>query len=353
MLCENRSKNEARLKNPENIIVRMPNWLGDFVMGTPVLSLLKKAFPKAKLTVMCLSSLTELLTDDPRIDELFGFHKEQNIYLRKKEGFRVIDKLKEGRYDLGILLTNSFSSAWWFYRGGVKNRIGYQGHFRRFLLSKALKPVQEVHQVDQYKALLKPLGIEDSKAAPKLYVPKEKKEEVQKLLSKGGFQKGQKLIGMNPTAAYGPAKCWPEKRYKELAKRLLEDQETFILFFGDDKGFEMVKRIADGMDERVLNLAGVTSLQELTALIGELDLLVTNDSGPMHIGAALDTPLIAIFGSTDPKLTGPYQKNGVIQKSVFCSPCFKRVCPIDFRCMKQISVEEVYQKSLAILQKHV
>ncbi|MDE3047963.1 MAG: glycosyltransferase family 9 protein, partial [Verrucomicrobiota bacterium] len=126
------------------------------------------------------------------------------------------------------------------------------------------------------------------------------------------------------------------------------ETDAYVVFFGDASTAMLVKEISHGLPERVIDLAGVTSLRELACIIKDCTVLVTNDSGPMHIGAALGVPLVALFGSTDEELTGPYgQMEGVIHKKVKCSPCFKRVCPIDFPCMKGITVDEVVEKVMA------
>ena len=325
-----------------NIIVRMPNWIGDLVMATPVLIDLRRAFPKASITAMCRRPICALLEQEEAIDELFCFAKPANGFLRREQR-DLIGKLQTGKYDVGILLTNSLSSAWWFWQGNVKRRIGFRGHFRSWLLSDSLAREEE-HQVESYKRLLHPLGISKSKTAPRLTVSEEEVQASKQLLYQRGYREGKTLIGINPGAAYGSAKCWPMERFRALALELLKDG-VYVVFFGDLSTAQLVKEICQGLPERVMNLAGVTSLRELMCLIRDCDVLVTNDSGPMHIAAALGTPLVALFGSTDDRATGPYgQSAAVLNKRVECSPCFKRTCPIDFRCMKGISVEEVLEK---------
>lgn len=333
----------------KNILVRMPNWIGDLIMATPVLTDLRRHFPKASITAMCRTPLCDLLKEDEAIDELFCFTKPSNDFVRRQDLRNIIDKVAAGKYDLGILLTNSFSSAWWFWLGKVKERLGYAGHWRRWLLTDSVKwePRKE-HEVISYKRLLIPLGIPLSQTAPRLYVNEKEVEESKQLLYQRGYVKGQKLIGINPGAVYGSAKCWPPERFRALAMRLLLETDAAIVFFGDGATVPLVKEISYGLPERVIDLAGVTSLRELACLIKDCTVLVTNDSGPMHIAAAFRRPLVALFGSTDPHLTGPYgQEKSVLHKPVKCSPCFKRVCPIDFRCMKGISVDEVVERVLA------
>jgi heptosyltransferase-2 len=336
------------MNEPQNILVRMPNWIGDLIMATPVLTDLRNAFPKASITAMCKAPLCELLEEDQAIDELFCFTKPANDFVRRQER-DIIAKIQAGKYDTGVLMTNSFSSAWWFWQGRVKQRIGYSAHFRRLLLTDPLSfPKEKEHIVRSFKRLLKPLGIPVSETMPRLFVTEKEAEASRQLLYQRGYVKGKKVIGINPGAAYGSAKCWPAERFRALAMRLLLERDAYVVFFGDVSTAKLVKEIVQGLPETVIDLASVTSLRELACLIKDCHVLVTNDSGPMHMAAAFQTPVVALFGSTDPAVTGPYgQDRGVIYKQVKCSPCFKRVCPIDFRCMKQIGVDEVVERVLA------
>ncbi len=337
------------MHEPANILVRMPNWIGDLVMATPVLTDLRAAFPKASITAMCRSPLSDLLLQDASIDELFSFTRPTNKFLHRQERRNIIAKIQAGKFDTAVLLTNSFSSAWQVWQGRVARRIGYAVHFRRiFLTDPVAWPKEPMHQVDLYKNLLAPLGLSRSATVPRLYVSKKEVDESKEILYQRGYVRGRKLIGINPGAAYGSAKCWPPERFRALALELLK--EGHVVFFGDASTASLIREICKGLPEEAMNLAGVTSLRELACIIKDCDVLVTNDSGPMHIAAAFDTPLVALFGSTDEKATGPYGKpDAIIHKHASCSPCFKRICPIDFRCMKEISVEEVAEKAKGFL----
>lgn len=339
-------------ETPTNIIVRMPNWLGDAVMATPVLEDLRHYYKDAKITAMCLSSLTPLLAEDPHIDEVLSFKRPSGWLSHQARGV-IIDSLQLGHYDLGVLLTNSFSSAWWFWRGHVKNRIGYSDHWRSLLLDKAVpfpSNRETQHLVTTYKMLLEPLGISLSRSSPRLYLTKEEQQAAKECLANCGAASKQVVIGINPGAAYGSAKCWLPERFKEVTKKLLENPSISIVYFGDRAGAPLVQEICQGMPDRVINLAGKTSIRELMALIQACDIFLTNDSGPMHIASALGTPLLALFGSTSDVATGPYAGGQVIHKHVECSPCYKRTCPIDFRCMTRIEVDEVYRELESILK---
>lgn len=340
--------------SPENIIVRMPNWLGDLVMATPILEELRKKFPQAKITAMCQANTAPLLENNPYINEIFSYNRPSG-WIHRSQHTVIIDSLKKGKYDLGILLTNSFSSAWWFWRGDVKNRIGFKGNLRSCLLDYPISfpaNLENQHLVKTYKQLLTPLGVTSSYSVPKLFLSENEKEAAWQLLQKQNIEKFKHvIIGINPGAAYGSAKCWPPERFKEITQRLLNNPEYRILYFGDNKGSPLVQEICQEFPQNVINLAGKTNIRELMALIHCCNAILTNDSGPMHIASALHVPLVALFGSTNDTKTGPLDGT-VIHKHVKCSPCYKRVCPIDFKCMKQISVDEVYSEIEKILQKN-
>lgn len=339
------------MKKPSSIIVRMPNWLGDLVMATPVLTDLRRQWPEAKITVMALASVAPILEKDPDIDEVLTFRKPSGLE-RRQQHRKLIDKLKRGKYDLGILLTHSFSSAWWFWRGNVKNRVGYANDFRSFLLNKAVpfpKEKETQHLVITYKMLLQSIGIPLSQTAPRLHITDSEKEEAKEKLRKFGISSDATVVGINPGAAYGSAKCWLPERFEEVTQKLLEHPNLYVVYFGDLAGLPLVQKICAAMPSKVVNLAGQTSLRELVALINCCDIFLTNDSGPMHIAAALGKPLVALFGSTNDIATGPYGGGVVIHKHVECSPCYLRECPIDFRCMKRIEVREVYEELQQLL----
>ena len=333
-------------QEPKNIIMRMPNWLGDLVMATPIIHEVRKKWPNANITAMCQANTGALLASDPNLNEVYRF-KKPNGWIHRSQHCEIIDTLKRGEYDLGIILTNSFSSAWWFWRGNVTNRIGFATNLRSFLLNEAVpfpKNKETQHLVLTYKALIEPMGIPISSTPPTLYVSDEEAKAAQILLEANGYQpKHNILIGINPGAAFGSAKCWLPDRFHAVTEKLLEDPRVVVAYFGDSIGAPLVNDICKDFNSRVINFAGKTSIRELLALIQLCAVMLTNDSGPMHIAAALKTPLVALFGSTNDVKTGPYGEGIVIHKHVECSPCYKRVCPIDFRCMKQIEVDEVYE----------
>ena len=333
----------------KKIIVRMPNWIGDVVMATPILTDLRTAYPKASITAIVVDKLAPMLDQVPAIDELIPFSKS-----RKGKG--LIKKLKEGSYDLGILLTNSFSSAWQFWRGGVKKRVGFSADVRRLLLDPPVlfpKKREAQHLVLTYKHLLEHIGIPISQTVPHLFIKKKKLDAAHKLISRFTIPKDAPIIGICPSAAYGPAKCWIPERFREVALRLTQRvPESRVFFLADASHKSLIDKICLKLPKTVLNLAGQTDLGMLVAIISLCSVFLANDSGPMHIADSLGVPVIALFGSTDPIVSGPYRQRGAfLQRKVVCSPCFKKVCPIDFPCMKGISVEHVLNRILDLLAK--
>ncbi|HEX2579387.1 MAG TPA: glycosyltransferase family 9 protein, partial [Rhabdochlamydiaceae bacterium] len=195
---------------PSKIVIRMPNWIGDLVMATPILSDVRKAYPEAHITAMCRTPLSDLLKEDLDIDELFCFSKV-SLFGRRSDQRDIIEKIRNGSYDLGVLLPHSFSSAWLFWRGGVKRRLGYRGNLRSLLLTDKValpEKVREQHLVMTYKMILDPLGIPVSETAPRLFLTGKELEEARALLKRLGVSPGTRLVGINPGAAYGSAKCW-------------------------------------------------------------------------------------------------------------------------------------------------
>jgi heptosyltransferase II len=306
------------------IIVRMPNWLGDCVMALPVLEDLRQHYPQAHIAAQCLSGAAPVLENLPHIDE-------------------VITTTSKESYDLGVLLTNSLSSAWKFWKGNVGRRLGYAADMRSLLLTDAVSFPENrktQHLVITYKMLLNCLGISVSETTPRIHITEEEKERCRKML---GTDK-EIIVGINPGAAYGTAKCWLPERFREVTKLLLEDPRVCVVYVGDKSSEKLIADIVEGTS--AVSLAGKTSLRELLATIKLCDVFLTNDSGPMHVAAALERPLVALFGSTSDIATGPYGGATVIHKHVDCSPCFKRECPADFKCMQSISTKEVYEAIL-------
>ena len=318
----------------KEIVIRCPNWLGDAVMATPVFPEVKKLFPNAHCIALASDPIAELLQGVPGIDEFLTFSREKEK--KRAEEQRMAAVLKHRSSDLGILLTRSFSSAWMMWRAQIPHRIGYNDHFRRFLLTNPLPlPKKEQHDVFSYLDLLTPFGEVEKNPELHLCVTESEKKNARTLLESYGVSAGQKLLLINPGAAYGSAKCWPKASFCAVINAL--PKEVAAICIGNTKDS------SNGLPEKIIDLTQKTSLRSLIALISISDAILTNDSGPMHIAAALKKNLVALFGSTNPKRTGPWNTGKVLYKDVECSPCYKRECPIDFRCMTRITPKEVLE----------
>jgi heptosyltransferase-2 len=325
----------------KKILIRAPNWLGDAVMAEPTIRDIRLHLPCAEISLLAPDGVSELLARDPAIDVFLPFSRTKEK--KQSEIARIDAYLQESAYDLAILMTGSFSTAWQMAKAHIPIRIGFSGHWRRPFLTHPVQPPQErEHLVTTYRRLLAPIGIPSCSASPELFLSSGEKEHARGFLEAHGVDKEDRLIGINPGAAYGAAKCWPPENFQKLTAKLLDDEKVRIIYFGDNASKQLVDAICSKFNERVINCSGGTTLREAMALINCCDHFITNDSGPMHIRAAFGKPLLAIFGSTDIIKTGPYDTGRVISKDSPCGPCCLRRCPIDFRCMRQLSPEEVY-----------
>ena len=327
----------------------MPNWIGDAVMGIPVLQDISEKYPSCSIDVVCHKAIGDLLENNPYVSKKLVYSKKDS---KKREV--IVSELKENHYDVGLLLTRSFSSALWFFQARIPNRIGFKDHFRSLLLRPGLdipKNEETEHQIITYKRLLEPLSIPISSTMPKIYLQKDEIDAARKKLSEYNVPSDALICGINPGAAYGSAKCWPPEHFKSLVLLLLQNPKVYVVFFGDDLSKDLVASITSEFQTRVVNLAAKTTLRELMAYTSLCSCFVTNDSGPMHIASSLGCTVVAIFGSTNPIKTGPYGNAKVVKHDVACSPCYLRKCPIDFRCMNKILANEVYTCVQEFLEK--
>jgi heptosyltransferase-2 len=346
-----------RLDNPQKILVRATNWIGDAAMSLPALEALREAFPEAEIVVL----------SKPWVSELYWRHQavtRQIIYdptteHRGARGFwKLVRQLRTEHFDAAILLQNAFHAAWMTWLAQIPVRIGYGGDGRSSLLTEAVQPPPpEVygHQVYYYLELLFRAGlIEKPGTVKEIRLQLERSEETwaAKHLDALGLRGPRFLVGLNPGASFGPAKRWLPERFADLADRLISALHADVLIFGSREERPLAETIASEMEHTPLILAGETTLRQFMALLARCRLVVTNDSGPMHLTAALGVPLVAIFGSTDERATGPVSPLARrLSQHVSCSPCGLRECPIDFRCMTQVSVAEVYRAALELVKK--
>jgi lipopolysaccharide heptosyltransferase II len=357
------------------ILVRGTNWLGDAVMTTPALLRLREKFPDAHITLLTPEKLKDLWLDHPVIDETISIKTGELL-------LSVSRKLREQKFDLAIVFPNSPRSAMEVWFGMIRQRIGYARPWRNFFLTQTIapradavkmrkRPVAEIrrivaqseiqianrksqianplaHQIHEYLHLAAALGANPEPLPPQLFVSP---EEIEAAKKKFGLDKiSNPIFGLNPGAEYGPAKRWPIKRFIAAAKEIQQRTNCVWILFGGESDSPLTAQIASAIHDsrfRIHDFAGKTSLRELMSLLKLCNVLLTNDTGPMHVAAALGVPVVAIFGSTSPELTGPISsgelRHQILKSDAPCSPCFLRECPIDFRCMNDITVERVVE----------
>ena len=336
--------------NPSNILIRSTNWIGDAIMTTPAVRTIRENFPDARIAILTHPWVADVFAASPHVDEVLLYRKKD-----RHKGiagiWRLGRTLAERHFDLAIYLQNAFEAALIGKLAAIPNRAGYTTDGRALLLThraRVRREIKTVHQVHYYQDMLEQLGLSPGPDELFLQLPPETVHWANKFTA---TTKPGPTIGLNPGAAYGPAKCWPAERYGALAARLAKEHDATMLVFGTSADNTVAEAIKAQAPDRIINLAGKTNLSEAMALIGACDAFVTNDSGLMHVGAALKTPLVAIFGSTDAVATGPYADNAmVIQKDLPCRPCLKTHCKSDFRCMTDITVAEISEAVAVLLE---
>ncbi len=330
--------------NVKRILVRGVNWVGDTILSYPTVQRLKTAFPDRHLAILTPHHLIGLWKTFPYVDEVISFEKKgglDSIWQDLEIGLSIRKRM----FDLAIILPKSFHSAFQIYLTRIPVRIGYKEEGRSFFLTHSIErkgEVLRIHRVHYYQKLIEPLEVSGVAPSPRIFLRVEDRNWADQYLKGLGLSNGKILVGLNPGATYGMAKCWSPSRFGELGRRLFEKWDASILIFGRKEEQFIAKEILDHLKGGGVDLTGRTELLQLAALLERCHLLVTNDTGTMHMATAVGTPVVAIFGSTDANITGPWgEGHRVIKKDVSCSPCLKRVCPTDHRCMEWITVDEV------------
>ena len=322
---------------PASLLVRATNWLGDAVMTTPALAAVREGFPDARIVLLARPLVAELFRHHPDVDEVMVYERPG-----RHEGalgrLRLAWELRRRGFDGALLLQNAFDAALIAFLGRIPERAGYPTDGRRILLTLPvpLPPgILERHEVEYYLCLAEGLGIpRPVPAALKLGVTKREREAMAARLASLGIGRGAPIVTINPGATYGSAKRWYPDRFAAVADVLSAEWGTAVVVIGSSAEAPLAAEIEAAMRDRPVNLAGKTTVRELMALLSLSSFLVTNDSGPMHIGAALGVPLVAIFGPTDWRRTSPWSEIAkVVRVEIDCSPCRRRVCDRGHECM--------------------
>jgi lipopolysaccharide heptosyltransferase II len=332
---------------PFRILIRSSNWLGDAVMSVPAVRAIKGGRPDIHVTIAAPEKVAAMWKLIPEVDAI--------IPLPEGSLLSVVRLLKQQMpFDVAILFPNSLRVALESWLSGIPRRVGYRGHCRNWLVNQIVreprKPRPPEHHSLRFLRIARECGAET-----------EKTSNVQRATSNSQLSDSNQpspinhhplKIGLCPGAEYGPAKRWLPERFAEAAAKITEQSSAQWILLGTKNDAAMGEQIAAAIGDHCVNRIGQTTLDQLIDELRQCRLLLTNDTGTMHLAALLDVPVVAVFGSTEPRLTGPLG-NGhtILRHHVECSPCFLRECPIDFRCMKAVNTDEVAEAVLSMLAK--
>jgi lipopolysaccharide heptosyltransferase II len=321
---------------PFRILIRSSNWLGDAVMSGSAVRAIKNGRPDVHVTIAAPDKIAPMWKLIPEVDAI--------IPLPNGSLLPVVRLLRQQcPFDVAILFPNSLRVALESWVSGIPRRVGYRGHWRSWLVNEIVreprKPGPPEHHSLRFLRIARECGAETSN----IEVPKP---------NQTSNIKHQTLIGLCPGAEYGPAKRWLPERFAEAATKITAQSSAQWILLGTKKDAAIGEQIATAIGDHCVNRIGQTTLEQLIDELRQCRLLLTNDTGTMHLAALLGVPVVAVFGSTEPRLTGPLGNGHIILRHhVECSPCFLRECPIDFRCMKAVSADEVAGAVLSMLAK--
>ncbi|HEY0730748.1 MAG TPA: lipopolysaccharide heptosyltransferase II [Pyrinomonadaceae bacterium] len=344
-------------KEIKRVVVRGTNWVGDSVMTVPALRALRRVLPEAEITLVVRPSAKGIFADVDFIDQLL-------IYDRRS-AFSIIPQVSEWRkrhFDFAFLFQNAFEAALIPFLAGVPLRLGYATESRQALLTHplALPDWRSTrHEVFYYLYLVTALEqllfakseICEQVPDASLQISDARKAEAENLLRAYGVREGEPVVALCPGSINSRAKRWPVERFAALADRLIDSRRQVLLIGSADEA-DVTREVTNRMQQKPVVLTGKTSLDQITAVLSIVDLVVTNDTGPAHIAAALGRPTLVIFGPTNPLTTRPFAPEAeILRNPPDCAPCMLRDCPIDHRCMTAIEVNEVFEHSQALLKR--
>ena len=359
----NVSRGERIINRPakrEHILVRLPNWVGDAVMATPVLRCLRLNFPQARIDVTLLPYVRQIIAGAPWIDNIIELP-------RRREGASVrgiqeyINQLRRNQYDLAVVLPNSFSSAVLAYFSGARRRIGYDRQGRGFLLTEPVAPPREKGKfvpqpmVDYYLQLCEAIGAVAGSPRTEMFVEPDAEQRAQELFNQYGIGQGKAVVALAPGAAFGSSKLWNPQNFAHVADMLAERKHCDVLVVGGPKEASIAREITAASHVQLTNLADeMMNLSLLKSVAKRCDLFITVDSGPRHFAVAFDKPVVVLMGATDPRYTNcNLEKTDIVTaEGIDCAPCQRKSCPTDHRCMTAITPEMVYAAAVNLLEQH-
>jgi len=344
-------------KEIRRVVVRGTNWVGDAVMTVPALRALRRVLPEAKITLVIRPGVRGLFADADFVDELLVYDR-RNIF----SVFGQVRDWKKANFDLALLFQNAFEAALIPFLAGVPLRLGYASESRQALLTHPLALPDwrsSRHEVFYYLYLVTALeqllyntsSICEADPDTSLELSTARRQEAAQLLQAHGLNTERSIVAICPGSINSRAKRWPAESFAKLADKLLNERRQ-VVFVGSKAEEDVSREVTSKMRQKPVVLTGKTTIDQVTSILGLVDLLVTNDTGPAHIAAALGRPTLVIFGPTNPLTTRPFSGQAeILRHPPDCAPCMLRDCPIDHRCMTAISVEEVLEHSSAMLKR--
>jgi heptosyltransferase-2 len=330
------------------ILIRATNWVGDAILALPALRAVRERFPDAGIAIVAPPYVADIYRDQEICNQLVPYDRK-GLHAGFVGRERLASELRAQKFDVALLLQNAFDAAWLAWRANIPERIGYARDARSFLLTKAVPLPRQgeipAHEKVYYLELLRRAGWLDSVQVESfigLHVSEEKRRSADEFLCESGARRGALRIAIGAGASYGSAKCWLPSRFSEVANRLQSEADADVILFGTAAEASVSTAISAEMRQPPIDLTGKTAIADLPALLSQCHLFIGNDSGAMHVAAAVGVPIVAVFGPTDPFGTAPVTQHcTVVQQKPYCSPCFLRRCPTDHRCMTTITADMV------------
>jgi lipopolysaccharide heptosyltransferase II len=328
--------------NNKRILVVEVNWLGDVLFSTAAIRALKNKYPGSYIAVLLHKRCRDILTDNPYVNEIIILD-EEGLRRGLFGKLRLIRELRLKHFDIAYLFHRSFTRTLICFLSGIKNRIGYYTAKRRFLLTESIKIPKAAHRAAYYYYLVAKEIPSDKRMLHSDFIVRDKDViYISNLLRQEKIADNERLVVIH-TAGNWSLKRWPKENFAKLADELINRFKVKVIFSGARQEMVLVDEILSLMKNKVINLCGQTTIKQLGALFIRANVVISADSGPLHIAVALGRPTVALFGPTSPAVTGPLTRDNIIllNKKVNCViPCYKQNCD-DNICMKQISPEEV------------
>ena len=337
-----KSQRVRESERPKRILIFEVNWLGDVLFSTPAIRAIRKKYSDSHIAALVVPRCREVLEHNPDLNEIISY-QEKGDHRSLWGKWRLVRDLRRRKFDLAFIFHRSFTRALMVYLAGIPDRVGYAAKGRGFLLTRPVAvPSGKLHKVEYFLQLVRQSGIDSCGKAYGFYVSDDDRAWVLNFFTEHNITPADFLVVLNPGGNWEP-KRWPADRFAELANHLVDLHQARIIITGEHKDKVLAERIAQGMNSQPISLCGKTSLTQLFALFDRVNLVISGDSGPMHIASAGRARVIALFGPTSPEITGPSGKDGefVLWKDVGCEvPCYDFSCS-ENRCLKAITVEDV------------